>query len=366
MIVFHVVESFSTGTLQALRTLCHATSGEMDCHILHGNRNEGACAKPDGFPPTVSFTSWPATREISPHRDYQAIAALKEVVARLRPDLIHAHSSKAGALVRIAFPWGQLPLLYSPHGYSFLRQDLRPMARAVYWSIERLLGWVPHVTVACGIAEYGRARLVSRRVVYIPNMLDVAAIDAIVTPNHRYVATEAQGLRIGTAGGIRPQKNFPLFCAVAAALENTGTQFVWVGSGEIPAAISVPDNVEVTGWLDHAATLSRLAACDIYMQTSLWEGLSIAVLEGMALGLPILATPVPGNTELVIDGYNGYLCGSADDFISRVQSLASDRTTLVRLGAASRRIIEQGFTIDQIAPRWLSLYRHYPRYWRYG
>jgi glycosyltransferase involved in cell wall biosynthesis len=102
------------------------------------------------------------------------------------------------------------------------------------------------------------------------------------------------------------------------------------------------------------------------MQTSLWEGLSIAVLEGMALGLPLLATPAPGNAELVVDGHNGYLCGSAADFVSHLQTLAHDRAALAQLGSASRHLIEQGFTVEQVAPRWLSLYRHYSRYWRYG
>ena len=130
--------------------------------------------------------------------------------------------------------------------------------------------------------------------------------------------------------------------------------------------MTVPANVEITGWCDHAAGLARLARCDVYMQTSLWEGLSIAVLEGMALGLPILATPAPGNLELVTDGYNGYLCPSVDDFSAHLTHFAHNPAALAPLGAASRRMIEQSFTMVQGAPRWRSLYRHYTRYCRYG
>ncbi len=369
MIILHVVESFSTGTLQALRGLCWATEGAVTCHILHGSRNEGACARPEGFPRTVSFLPWPAVREIAPRSDYQAIRVLQETVARLRPDRIHAHSSKAGALVRLAFPKGQVPLLYSPHGYSFLRRDVSSMARFFYWSIERLLGYVPHVTVACGIAEYARACLVSRRAVYIPNMMDLTVLDTALLSSRRSSHRSSGGsgeLWVGTAGGIRPQKNFPLFCAVAKAFEGSHVRFVWVGGGEIPTSVSVPNNLEVTGWLDHASTLSRLAACDVYMQTSLWEGLSLAVLEGMALGLPILATPAPGNAELVIDGHNGYLCQSVEDFVARLAAFVETPSLPAQFGAASRRMIEQGFTIQQVAPRWLSLYRDYARYSHHG
>ncbi|MEI6413937.1 MAG: glycosyltransferase [Pseudomonadota bacterium] len=362
--LLHVVESFSSGTLQAVRTLCQATGGGVTNHILHGCRDEGACASPEGFSQDVSLIPWPAAgREISPGRDYRALGMLKKTVAELRPNLIHAHSSKAGALVRLAFPWGRIPLVYSPHGYAFLRRDLHPVIRGVYWSLEYLLGWIPQVTVACGIAEYGLARQVSRRVVYIPNMLDLTAIDAIIAPVRQ---RPRGGMRVGTVGGIRPQKNFPLFCRVAAAFEGSGVQFLWIGGGEVPPSLTLPDNLDVTGWLDHSSALTRLAACDLYLQTSRWEGLSIAVLEGMALGLPILATPAPGNVELVIDGHNGYLCATASDFTARLQGLARDPPTLARLGAASRQLIEQGFTVERTAPRWMSLYQQYPRYRRHG
>jgi glycosyltransferase involved in cell wall biosynthesis len=360
--VLHVVESFGGGTLRLLATLCRATEGAVDAHVLHGNRDEGASTRPDGFPSSVSFTPWPVGRSVSPRADARAIGALKDTVARLAPDLVHAHSSKAGALVRLAFPDGGLPVVYSPHCYAFQRRDIATAMRAAYWGIERLLGLLPHVTVACGLAEYGSARLVSRSPVYIPNMVDLAAIDGTAGSPDARRPGGGGALRIGTAGGIRPQKNFPLYCAIAAALEDTGMTFVWVGGGDIPPTVTVPANLEVTGWQSHAGALARLAACDVYVQTSLWEGLSIAILEGMALGLPILTTPAPGNPELVIEGHNGFLCASAAGFVQRLRQLDSDRTAVARMGAASRRLIGENYAIERVAPRWISLYQHYRRY----
>ncbi|CAK0749069.1 Glycosyltransferase involved in cell wall bisynthesis [Gammaproteobacteria bacterium] len=357
--LLHVVESFSTGTLQAVRTLCQMLNGAAVCHVLHGCRDEGDGARPEGFPTTVSFLPWSVGREISPRQDYQALQQLREIVLRLNPDLIHAHSSKAGALVRLAFPTGGRRIVYSPHSYAFLRRDVSGLVRNFYWLVEWLLGRLPHITVACGLAEYGLAHQVSRRVVLIPNVVDLPAFT-------RNISIEKGGLCIGTLGGIRPQKNFPLFCAIAAACEDSGMRFCWIGGGTIPPDLTLPNNLTVTGWLDHASALNRLSACDVYLQTSQWEGLSLAVLEGMALGLPILATPAPGNVELVIEGYNGYLCDTAADFVTRLQALAADRSTVESLGAASRRLTEQSFTTEQMAPRWNSLYHHYSRYQCYG
>ena len=130
--------------------------------------------------------------------------------------------------------------------------------------------------------------------------------------------------------------------------------------------MQVPGNVEITGWLPRAEVLRRLAGCHLYMQTSLWEGLPIALLEGMVLGLAVLACPAVGNTELVIEGANGYLCPDAPSFIARVRDLDENRAALAAIGDASRDLALRNHDVGHIAPRWLSLYRHYERYYRFG
>jgi len=368
-LVLHAVESFGGGTLRLLATLCRATAGSVGHHVLHGQRDEGESARAEGFPPGTGFTPWAVGRALSPAADGAALLALRRAVAELKPALVHAHSSKAGALARLALAGAGVPVLYSPHGYSFLRRDLAPPLRAAYWAIERLLGFSGHLTVACGVAEYGLARQVSRRVLLIPNMVDLAQFPppaAARSGSSEGPGLAPGGLRIGTAGGIRPQKNFPLFAAIAAALAGSGLQFVWIGGGTIPPGTPRPDNLSVTGWLPHDQALAQLAGCDLYLQSSSWEGLSIAVLEGMALGLPVLATPVAGNAELVIDGYNGYLCAGRDHFVACLRQLAADPAARASFGAASRRLVEGSYALERVAPRWLSLYHHLERYRRYG
>ncbi|MEI8395343.1 MAG: glycosyltransferase [Rhodospirillaceae bacterium] len=361
--VLHVVEAFSTGIIQSIRTLCRALEGEAVFHVLHGTRPETPEDAPSGFPASVGFLDWPsAGRSISPTRDFKAIRQLHAAVAAVRPDVIHAHSSKAGALVRLAFPTGRVPVVYSPRGYSFLQKDKGVVGCTAFWTMERLLGWLPHVTVGCGLGEYSLARGVSRQAVLIPNMIDPADF-----PDPGPLRPDPDGpLRIAMAGGIRPQKNFPLFCRIAGAFVGTPLRFLWIGGGEVPSDLSVPANVEITGWLPRAEGLRVMAGCHLYMQTSLWEGLPIALLEGMALGLATLAMPAVGNTELVIEGQNGFLCPDVTSFIARLYELDKDRAALAALGASGRALVERHHTAERIAHRWLSLYRHYGRYECHG
>ena len=362
--VLHVVEAFSTGIIQSIRTICRALEGEVSFHVLYGRRPETPADVERQYPLSVGFTPWGAAgRAIDPGKDRRAIAELKETVARVKPDIIHAHSSKAGAYARLAYPRGQVPILYSPRGYSFLQLDKSPAHRSAFRSIEWALGRVPHITVGCGLGEYSLARSVARRAVLIPNMIDPGDFPG---PEQGLRPDVAAPLRVAMAGGIRPQKNFPLFCAVAAAFEGRDLHFLWLGDGEIPAGVRVPGNVEISGWLPRAEVLRRMAGCHLYMQTSLWEGLPIALLEGMVLGLAVLACPAVGNTELVIEGANGYLCPDATTFISRLRELEGDRAALGAMGEASRALALRNHDVAHIAPRWLSLYRHYERYRRFG
>ncbi len=361
--VLHVVEAFSGGIVHSISTICRMLDGQVAFHVLHGRRPDSPDDAHARFPSSVTFSPWPsAGREIAPGRDWRAGAELRAVVERVRPDLIHAHASKAGALARLAFPSGRVPVVYSPRGYGFLRRDKGPPGRAVFWTLERLLGTLPHITVGCGLGEYDLARGVSRRAVLIPNMINPADFTeaASARPDAR------APLRIAMAGGIRPQKNFPLFCAVAEACRARGYHFLWIGDGDVPPGQVVPPNVEITGWLGRAEVLRAMAGCHVYMQTSLWEGLPIALLEGMVLGLAVLAHPAVGNTELVIEGANGFLCQEPATFVQALDQLDRDRALLAAMGTASARQALQNHAADRIADRWLSLYRYYGRYRRYG
>ena len=361
--VLHVVESFSGGIVQSIATICRALEGEAAFHVLHGRRPDSPEDAHNHYAASVGFTEWAnAGRSISPLRDGRAMAALREVVTRIRPDVIHAHSSKAGALARLAYAGGEMPVIYSPRGYSFLQRDKGAMGRTAFWLAERALGVLPHVTVGCGLGEYSLARSVASRAVLIPNMIDPNCADEA-----RGLRPDLNGpLRIAMAGGIRPQKNFPLFCAIAHACRDSDRRFIWIGDGPIPDGVTVPPNVTITGWVSRPEVLRLMAGCHVYMQTSLWEGLPVALLEGMTLGLAVLAYPAIGNTELVIEGFNGFLCPDAGRFIAGLAILDRDREALAAMGANAQRMVAKNNSVSRIAPRWLSLYRHYRRYRVHG
>jgi glycosyltransferase involved in cell wall biosynthesis len=217
------------------------------------------------------------------------------------------------------------------------------------------------VTVAVGLGEYALALETSRRALMISNTIDLSAC-------YRPIAdrVNVRPLRVVTAGRISPQKNIPLFCQIAEALMGEPVHFTWIGSGELPTGLNVPSNMTVTGWVERTAALELMAKAHIYIQTSLWEGLPMTVLEASSLGLPILATPSVGNLELVLEGENGFTCDRKKDFVDRILALESAPDQLIRLGAASRKLAEGGYNREGAVPRWRSLYTNIEHYRRYS
>ncbi len=349
--IVHVVEPFATGPLYAIGKICCALSGSFEFAVVHGVRRDVPAQPGDLFPSGVRFVPWRAQREISLWGDSQALLELRRLLAKLKPDVVHAHSSKAGALVRLAALSMPLDVVYSPHSYGFLQKDAGGVRRALYFAAEAALGRIPHLTVACGNDEYAQALRVARRVKLVPNMIDLADFE-----DPKPISRSAEHLVVAMCGEIRPQKNFPLFCEIARLCTADRMRFVWLGGGRLPDHVALPDNLTVSGWLSRRGLLRELRKAHAFCQTSLWEGLPISVLEAMATGLPVLAYPAIGNGELVVEGENGYLCRDAGEFAKRLRELAADEPRRVALGHASRRSVERHYDARMLAPLWESIY----------
>ena len=140
-------------------------------------------------------------------------------------------------------------------------------------------------------------------------------------------------------------------------------RFVVVGSGnEIDELTRSAKNLGVSKHLIFAGFRKNIAdfyaAMDISVLTSLSEGLSITILESMSHSLPVVATAVGGNPEVVVDGQTGFLVPPKDPqaFASRVVALLQDPALRRRMGEAGRRRIEEHFPMDKTASEYLELY----------
>jgi len=301
--------------------------------------------------PEVALFPLDVRRDIHPISDFRACLRLAGMLRDIRPDILHLHSSKAGAIGRIAGRLTGVPSVYSTHGMAYLRTDVGIFSRALYFVLEWVLGPVGTVSVACSPSELQSMRAIPGRKMDIPNGIDLAILPLPVE------RPGTDTLKIALCGRITAQKNPELACQIAN-LSPREWHWVWLGDGELGGMVAEA-GIAVSGWQQRAKAIAMLGASDVLLHTSSWEGMPIAILEAMALGLPVVATDVVGNRDLVIQDKTGFIAANAAGFVTALKTLAESPEKRCRMGSAGRRRVEQEFDQSKLASRWLALYENF-------
>lgn len=312
----------------------------------------------------------PMRRELDPRSDSRAIGRLRRAIRRGRYDLVHAHSSKAGILARLAALGTPARTLYTPHAFAFA--GARGVKRLVYWAPEVLLARGTDVLICVSESErreVRRAGLRARRgTVVIPNGIESAAY---ADRSARVFARAALGLEpetvlIGSVGRLMPQKGYgDLLEAAPRVLARWPTaRFALVGEGDLEEALRAQAHrlgVErQVLFLGHRADVpTLLASFDLFVLPSLYEGLPYTLLEALATGLPSVATAVTGNVDIIRHEATGLLVPPADPdrLAGALLRLMADRALAARLGQAGQWDVARRFDLAATIAQTAALYR---------
>jgi glycosyltransferase involved in cell wall biosynthesis len=172
-------------------------------------------------------------------------------------------------------------------------------------------------------------------------------------------------LRILFVGRFRHQKNLPFLFRQAARLAATTFELHLVGDGPekqrlegLAGKLGIASAITWHGWLPPAALLKVYQSADCLVNPSLYEGMPNVVLEAMACGLPVIASSVPGNDELVREGETGFLFDlqEPDSLMNAFGHLMNDRDLCARLGANARNRVTKNFSWSNVAQAYLALF----------
>jgi glycosyltransferase involved in cell wall biosynthesis len=275
----------------------------------------------------VEFYQVPSlVRPIRPLHDLLALVVLTRLLKRLKPLIVHTHSSKAGILGRWAARLAGIPIVvHTIHGFGFTRYQ-HPVLRRLLIAAER--GAARWTTRFFAVSEANRRQGIelglfpAERCTVVRSGVDLAALRE--TRVDRESKRQELGLQpgqpvVGMVAPLKPQKAPLDFVRVAALVHRArpDAQFLLVGDGELRAA--VVDEAErlglsglfhLVGWRRDSAEIMR--CLDIFVLTSLWEGLPRVYLEALASSVPVVGTRVDGAAEVIQDGVNGYLLPPGD------------------------------------------------------
>jgi glycosyltransferase involved in cell wall biosynthesis len=297
-------------------------------------------------------------RQVSPIADIRALGEICKLVRSFKPDLIHAHTSKAGILGRLAGHLLGVPSIYTIHGAHFGKPEVSGFWRFIGSPCERLAAnWSARLITVCheGQRLARNCRIGDpSKVVTIHNGIEENLERANLTADHPPVITMV-------ARFCEPKDHNVLLRAFANI--PPGPRLRLVGGGPLRESsvmlaheLGISDRVDFLGDRDDVASL--LGSSDVFVLATNFEMLPISILEAMRAGLPVIASRVGGISEVVIDGETGLLVprNSVSALAQALTRVIEDFDLRVTLGRAARRRFSEEFLFARQAERMHSLY----------
>jgi glycosyltransferase involved in cell wall biosynthesis len=288
-------------------------------------------------------------------QDLRAYLELRQTVKDFKPQIIHSHTFKAGLLSRLMF--FRIPKIHTFHGHLMGDPEFSRRALKVIINIERRLAKVTKTLITVG-------EQVSR------DLLQVG-----VGKPHQYIsiASEGQSLNFISRKAARvklnihpdtpvvqwmarmaPVKNPALALEVARLLPTV--TFLMAGGGELFGQIKVqaPPNVQLLSWVDAA---NVIPAADIFLSTSLNEGVPYSLLEVLSAGVPVVAVESGAIAEIIVNGANGILSSqNPTEIANQVSGLLLDPPQRLALGQSAHNSSSSSAQTKKMLPDHISLY----------
>jgi glycosyltransferase involved in cell wall biosynthesis len=344
--ILHVTEASAAGTLQVVRGLAthQAASGHV-VTLAYADRPETPAELAQIAAEGVDLVPlrWPR-RSVTAH--VAVGRALRRLVRERRPDIVHLHSSFAGAVGALALP-RSVPLIYTPHGFAFARTGVRrPIAagvRAVEALVARrsaLLGAVSEAE-----AELARGRLRAPRVAVVRN--GIPELDG----GPPAAARERPEPVVVAMGRITDARRPAATARILSALSRDA-RVGWIGGGGDDDAPLREAAIPMTGWLPRGEALARLGEATVYLHWSAWDGQSLALLEAFARDVVVVASDIPPNREVVGPRQ---VCADEASAVALARSILASPALRAEL-LAEQRARAAAFGAERAGAEWLALY----------
>jgi glycosyltransferase involved in cell wall biosynthesis len=352
MVIAHVIDSMDVGGAEAVVTaLCrlqHEAGHRVSVHCLDRRGVMGDRLESEGIPVVVH----------GPGRSLTISWRLYRAFRVLHPDVVHCHNKSATVHAALAARCAGARLVSTRHGMAAPPYRLRKELK--FWVVAATL--CDRVVAVCETARRNMlagARRAARNVVTIRNgAYPAAGTETNRRPGDRFMLV--------TVGRLVPAKSYAtLLTAVAYARARVpDIALRIVGDGpermsleQLTGTLGLQDVVEFCGERADVGTL--LSAADLFVLSSLSEGLPISILEAMAAGLPTVVTEIGGMAEVVGLSGAGVVVppGQADALAQAVVDLATRRSELAELGRRGHACYREHFTPEKMAEQYLALYR---------
>ena len=364
VVIMHIIFSLGIGGAEKLAFDMIASLSRQSFRPI------AVCIGPDGPLGTMFRESGVPLyhRQNIPGQTRNGILWLREVIAREKVTVIHAHQYNPLYYSLLAALWTpRLNLVYTEHGrihperFNWKRYFTNPLFALRINHIVSISG-----STRVAMAHYDNLPL--RRIEVIHNGIDIASLNPQFDQQQkrRSLGIGEKSRIIGTASRLEEIKNLPMMLrGFKRVLENSpDTVLVIAGQGDQGGGLqALAEELGIAGQVRFLGLRSDLpelfALIEVFLLVSFTEGISITLLEAMGSGVPAVVTRVGGNPEVVVEGVTGYFVEVDDDagLADRVLALLNDREEAARLGEAGRERVREKFSFCSMMESYLRLYR---------
>ncbi|MGN7228729.1 glycosyltransferase family 4 protein [Priestia megaterium] len=361
----YVCEALGGGVRKHLVDLLNYVDKEKyDIHVIHGvNRMDSVFLS--ATQQLVDITFHPVEemeREISLKKDYVSIRKIIKLLKRIKPDVVHCHSSKAGVLGRISAKYtGVKRVYYTPHGYIIQNPNISAKKRKVFGTIEKVLA-NNFTTKVIHVSKGEETEAINHRI--LGKDKSVVIYNGMKVPEEKDKHLH-KDFNIVTIARMDDQKNPWSAVKIIESLikEFPYIKYTYVGDGKYYEEIAqyvkekgLEKNIKLPGFMDKPYEV--LKSADLFLLTSLYEGLPYALIEAMAFEVPVLASDVTGNNELIINDYNGYLynLNNIEEGKAKLTKLLKDKNKLITMSENANQHFLDNFTIEKMIQTYENLY----------
>ncbi|MEY8446687.1 glycosyltransferase [Enterococcus ratti] len=326
--VLLISESMAGGLRKHLIQLIeYLDQNKFEIYFIHGTDKADSCFmnQYEKLKKLATVIPCPTfTRNLHFKNDFATYQFLNQQIKIIQPDIVHCHSSKAGALGRVAAKRNHIDrIFYTPHAYSFLSPEFKPLKKKVFVWIERLLSKYA-TKMTFNVSEEEKTAAIN---LHLDRSAKFAVIHnglpEIVLPSKKEVK-ESLGLKetnivVGNNARLSFQKDPFLFMEIAKEViqQNDNYHFVWAGDGPLFKEVndflienSLTQNVHLLG--ERTDSEQIVAGYDRYLITSKYEGLPYSLIEAIRAGVPIIGKKVTGVEEIISQISGGRLLNTKD------------------------------------------------------
>lgn len=301
----------------------------------------------------ISFERNPFSR-----KNIRAYRELKKIINSEQYDIIHCHTPVGGFLARMAARKtrkSMTKVIYTAHGFHFYKKA--PLKNwLLYFPIEWFCSWFTDTLITINKEDYSLAKKFhSKKLFYVPGVgVKVESENNEEIKSEFVSSLNSNGeIVILSVGELNANKNHATVLKALSSLD-LNYKYIICGQGdlrnyleELASKLCISDKVVFAGYRNDIDKI--LANTDIFCFPSIREGLSLALMEAVSFGVPCVVSKARGNSDLVVDGLNGYVCDTMEpsEYAIAIQRLANDLQLRKQMGKNCKKII-QTYSIDNV------------------